>query len=62
MIWSGFCGPICKRGEGYASVAAAKDAAIAKLLARFPKAWPSEPQSVHDELRGNAGPGRDGLV
>jgi hypothetical protein len=47
----GFCSPITGHGEGYASPAAAKDAAVQRLLQRFPKTWASEPQSVHDELR-----------
>ena len=49
--YGGFCSPITCYGEGYASPADAKHAAAQRLLQRFPKAWPSEPQSVHDELR-----------
>ena len=49
--YGGFCSPIFAAGEGYASHAAAKSAATGKLLQQFPEAWPSEPQSVHDELR-----------
>jgi hypothetical protein len=49
--YGGFCGPIFGRGEGYASPREAVEAATRELLRRFPKAWASEPQSVHDELR-----------
>ena len=48
---SGFCGPITDRDEGFATLPAAKEAGTQELLERFPTAWPSEPQSVHDELR-----------
>jgi hypothetical protein len=46
----GFCGPISDNGKGYASPRDAVEAAACEFLRRFPKAWPSEPQSVHDEL------------
>jgi hypothetical protein len=49
--YGGFGGPITGHGEGYPSPADAKDAATRRLLQRFPKAWASDPQSVHDELR-----------
>jgi hypothetical protein len=49
--YGGFGGPITDRATGYTSPAAAKEAAINELLRRFPKAWGSEPASVHEELR-----------
>ena len=49
--YGGFCGPIFVQATGFASSSAAKEAATQELLRRFPKAWGSEPQSVHDELR-----------
>jgi hypothetical protein len=49
--YGGFCGPITKHGAGYATAEAAKSTATEKLLRQFPEAWPTEPQSVHDELR-----------
>jgi hypothetical protein len=49
--YGGFCGPISVSCKGYTTYSEAKDAGTAELLRRFPKARPSEPQSVHDELR-----------
>ena len=49
--YGGFCSPIFVKATGFASHSAARDAATQDLLRRFPKAWASEPQSVHDELR-----------
>jgi hypothetical protein len=49
--YGGFCGPIFETDEGFSTYKAAKGAGIAELLKRFPKAWESEPQSVHQELR-----------
>jgi hypothetical protein len=49
--YGGFAYPISDRQNSFASYRAAKEAAIQKLLQRFPKPWPSDPQSVHDELR-----------
>ena len=49
--YGGFCGPISAKGIGFDSPSAAKEAATQEMLRRFPKPWPSEPQSVHDELR-----------
>jgi hypothetical protein len=49
--YGGFCGPIFASGAGYATLRAAMEAATSEFLRRFPKAWASEPQSVHDELR-----------
>jgi hypothetical protein len=49
--YGGFGSPITGHGEGYASPADAKNAAAQHLLMRFPEAWPSEPASVHAELR-----------
>jgi hypothetical protein len=47
----GFAWPIKSDGEAFPTMAAARDGAMQELLARFPIAWESEPQSVHDELR-----------
>jgi hypothetical protein len=47
----GFCGPISVKAKGFATESAAKEAATQELLRRFPKAWASDPPSVHDELR-----------
>jgi hypothetical protein len=49
--YGGFCGPISVKDIGFASMNAAKEAATQEMLRRFPKAWPSHPPSVHDELR-----------
>jgi hypothetical protein len=49
--YGGFASPITSDGKSYATISAAGDAALEELLVRFPKAWGSEPQSVHDELR-----------
>jgi hypothetical protein len=49
--YGGFCGPISVEGPSFATLASARDAALEELLRRFPTAWESEPQSVHDELR-----------
>src|SRR5713226_3049379 len=49
--YGGFTDPISDRQKGFASYSDAKDAGIQKLLQRFPQPWPSDPQSVHDELR-----------
>lgn len=48
--YGGFCGPIFATATGFGTCSEAKDAATKELLRRFPKAWASEPQSVHDEL------------
>ena len=47
----GFCGPIFAGAIGFDSCSAAKEAATQELLRHFPKAWASDPHSVHDELR-----------
>jgi hypothetical protein len=49
--YGGFCSPITAAGEGFGTCSAAREAGTQELLRRFPKAWASEPQSVHDELR-----------
>jgi len=49
--YGGFGGPICDDDEGYADVRSAKEAALAELLRRWHQPYPSDPQSVHDELR-----------
>ena len=48
--YGGFCSLITASTEGYSSPNEAKEAAAQRLLRRFPKAWASEPRSVHDEL------------
>jgi hypothetical protein len=48
--YGGFCSPITSRSESHNSPNEAKEAAAQRLLQRFPKAWASEPRSVHDEL------------
>jgi len=48
--YGGFGGPITMDDEPYPTLKAAKDAGIAELLRRWPKAFASEPRSVHDEL------------
>ncbi len=49
--YGGFSGPITIMDEGFATFSAARDAGMLELLKRWPKARPSEPQSVHAELR-----------
>lgn len=49
--YGGFSGPVTDHGEGHATPEQAKEAAIERLLARWPEAWASEPESVHRELR-----------
>jgi transcription initiation factor IIE alpha subunit len=49
--YGGFSGPIFLSSKGHATYNEAKDAGTAELLRRFPKAWSSEPHSVHEELR-----------
>jgi len=53
MMYStgGFGEPITDHGKGWNSAQAAKEAGIVDLLKRWPKGWPSDPQSMHDELR-----------
>jgi hypothetical protein len=49
--YGGFSNPISDGAEGFTSSSTAKDAGVKEILRRFPQYWPSEPQSVHDELR-----------
>jgi hypothetical protein len=49
--YGGFCGPITTEDEVFASFSAARDAGMLELLKHWLAAWPSEPQSVHAELR-----------
>jgi hypothetical protein len=49
--YGGFGGPILAKAKGFDSCAAAKEAAKQEMLRHFPKAWASDPASVHDELR-----------
>jgi hypothetical protein len=53
MEWStgGRGEPISAEDEGFATLAEARDAGLQRLLARWPAVWPSEPQSVRDELQ-----------
>jgi hypothetical protein len=46
----GFSGPIRSDDEGYATLDAVRTAGLEELLLRWHKPFPSEPQSVHDEL------------
>lgn len=48
--YGGFSGPVFSDGPGFATIAAAIDAGLEDLLRRWHKPFPSEPQSVHDEL------------
>ena len=47
----GFAFPICMGGESFPTMDAARTAALDKLLRRWHKPFPSEPASVHEELR-----------
>jgi hypothetical protein len=49
--YGGFCGPIRSEANGCATLADARTAALDELLRQFPTAWPSDPASVHEELR-----------
>jgi hypothetical protein len=53
MLYShgGFSGPISFHSTGYATTVAARAAGLEELLRRWHKAYPSDPQSVRDELR-----------
>lgn len=46
----GFTSPISIHGEAFDAEAAAKAAATEELLRRWPRPFPSEPASLHDEL------------
>jgi hypothetical protein len=48
--YGGFCGPIRADDPGYGPLDDARTAGLEELLRRWPTAWVSEPQSVHDEL------------
>lgn len=47
----GFSSPISVHDDGYIAINAARDAALAELLRRWHTPFPSDPQSVRDELR-----------
>lgn len=47
----GFSFPISDSGEAFATKEAARTAALNALLRHWHAPFPSEPQSVHDELR-----------
>ena len=49
--YGGFCGPVTADGDGFADIQAAKTAGMEELLRRWPKPFPTEPSSVHHELR-----------
>jgi len=53
MLYShgGFGFPIGINDEAFHSLASARNAAIEAMLRRFPRPFPSEPASVHEELR-----------
>lgn len=48
--YGGFGGPVFSDCPGFATIAAAIDAGLEDLLRCWHKPFPSEPQSVHDEL------------
>lgn len=47
----GFCGPITLDVQAFATLDAARTAALEELLRRWHKPFPSDPASVHEELR-----------
>lgn len=49
--YGGHGAPITDNCEGHPTYEEAKIAGIRKLLARWPTAWESEPESVHRELK-----------
>jgi hypothetical protein len=49
--YGGFGGPIFASALGFASLSDARAHALEELLRRWHKPFPSEPRSVHDELR-----------
>jgi hypothetical protein len=49
--YGGFGGPVTADGESFADIQAAKTAGMEELLRRWPKPFPTDPSSVHDELR-----------
>jgi hypothetical protein len=49
--YGGFCGPVWIETEGYSSIAEARTAGLEDLLRRWHTPFPSEPTSVHTELR-----------
>jgi hypothetical protein len=49
--YGGFCGPIFDTAEGFATEAEARTAALEELLRKWHRPFPSEPASVHEELR-----------
>jgi hypothetical protein len=48
--YGGFGGPICVEAHGYASFADARTAGMDELLRRWHTPFPSDPNSVHEEL------------
>jgi hypothetical protein len=49
--YGGFSGPNFDTATAFASLAAARNAALEALLAKWPKPFASDPASVHEELR-----------
>lgn len=49
--YGGFGGPITTDGDGFADIQAAKTAGMEELLRRWPRPFPTDPSSVHNELR-----------
>jgi len=47
----GFSSPISASCQGFPSIEAARAAAIERMLSRWHSPFPSDPASVHDELR-----------
>lgn len=48
--YGGFGGPIREGDPGFSTLDAARTTAFEELLRRCPRRFPSDPQSVHDEL------------
>lgn len=48
--YGGFTFPIRESDPGFPTLDAARTAALDELLRRWPRAFASDPQSVHDEL------------
>ena len=48
--YGGFGGPVFDTSDGYTTEAAAETAGTENLLRKWPKAFGSEPASVHEEL------------
>ena len=49
--YGGFGSPISAEDDGFADMQTSKTAGMEDLLRRWPKPFPTDPSSVHDELR-----------